>query len=159
MLDKIGIKILQNLQAEGRLTNAELANRVNLSPAACLERVRRLQDDGFITGYTALLNPAALNAGLLAYIEVEMDRYSPAQSEPFRRLMLDIPEVMECHLVTGPFDYLIKARVRDMLAYREFLDRVFTALKGVRRTNSFVVMEELKTSTRIPFTYLGQPTR
>lgn len=159
MLDKIGIKILQNLQAEGRLTNAELANRVNLSPAACLERVRRLQDEGYISGYTALLNPAALNAGLLAYIEVEMDRYSPAQSEPFRKLMLDIPEVMECHLVTGPFDYLIKARVRDMLAYREFLDRVFTALKGVRRTNSFVVMEELKTSTRIPFTYLGQPSR
>ncbi len=159
MLDRIGIKILQNLQAEGRLTNAELANRVNLSPAACLERVRRLQDEGYIIGYTALLNPSVLNAGLLAYIEVEMDRYSPAQSEPFRKLMLDIPEVMECHLVTGPFDYLIKARVRDMLAYREFLDRVFTALKGVRRTNSFVVMEELKTSTRIPFTYLGQPSR
>jgi Lrp/AsnC family leucine-responsive transcriptional regulator len=159
MLDKIGIKILQNLQGDGRLTNAELSHRVNLSPAACLERVRRLQEEGYILGYTALLNPVALNAGLLAYIEVEMERYSPAQSEPFRKLMLDIPEVMECHLVTGPFDYLIKARVRDMTAYREFLERVFSTLKGVRRTNSYVVMEELKSSTRIPFSYLLPPPR
>jgi Lrp/AsnC family leucine-responsive transcriptional regulator len=149
MLDKISKRILAELQNDGRISNVELSARVNLSPAACLERVRKLQEAGYILGYTAQLNPQLLDVALLVFIEVVLDRTTPDVFEAFRRTIQAIPEVLECHLVAGGFDYLIKARVKDMSAYREFLGKSLLQLKGVRETHTYAVMEEVKNTTKL----------
>lgn len=148
-LDKISKKILHELQMNGRISNVELAEKVNLSPAACLERVKKLQDAGYILGYVAQLNPNQLGASLLVFIEVVLDRTTPDVFEEFKKSVQTIPEIMECHMVAGGFDYLIKARVRDMNAYSVFLGKALLKLKGVRETHTFVVMEEVKNSIRL----------
>lgn len=150
MLDKISKKILHELQNDGRISNVELSTRVNLSPAACLERVRKLQEQGFILGYTAQLNPEMLDVALLVFIEVVLDRTTPDVFDAFKRSVQVIPDVLECHMVAGGFDYLIKARVRDMNAYREFLGKSLLQLKGIRETHTYAVMEEVKSTTRLP---------
>lgn len=149
MLDKISKRILIELQNDGRISNVDLSQRVNLSPAACLERVRKLQDAGYILGYTAQLNPQMLDVALLVFIEVVLDRTTPDVFDAFRRTIQAIPEVLECHLVAGGFDYLIKARVKDMSAYREFLGKSLLQLKGVRETHTYAVMEEVKNTTKL----------
>ena len=150
MLDKISKRILFELQNDGRMSNVELANRVNLSPAACLERVRKLQESGYILGYTAQLNPTLLDVALLVFVEVILDRTTPDVFESFKIGIQDIPEVLECHMVAGGFDYLVKARVRDMQAYREFLGKSLLQLVGVRETHTYTVMEEVKNSAKLP---------
>ncbi|HEY5800679.1 MAG TPA: Lrp/AsnC ligand binding domain-containing protein [Burkholderiaceae bacterium] len=150
MLDKISKKILMELQSDGRISNVELATRVNLSPAACLERVRKLHEAGYILAYTAQLDPHLLDVSLLVFIEVVLDRTSPEVFEAFKRSVENIPEVLECHMVAGGFDYLVKARVRDMNAYREFLGKTLLQLKGVRETHTYAVMEEVKNTTKLP---------
>lgn len=150
MLDKISKKILSELQNDGRISNVELATRVNLSPAACLERVRKLHESGYIMGYTAQLNPQLLDVSLLVFIEVVLDRTTPEVFDEFKRSVQTIPEVQECHMVAGGFDYLIKARVKDMNEYREFLGKTLLQLKGVRETHTYAVMEEVKHSTKLP---------
>ncbi|MDB5770649.1 MAG: Lrp/AsnC family transcriptional regulator, leucine-responsive regulatory protein [Burkholderiales bacterium] len=149
-LDKISKKILAELQNDGRISNVELSSRVNLSPAACLERVRKLQESGYIVGYTAQLNPELLDVSLLVFIEVVLDRTTPEVFEAFKRSVQVIPEVLECHMVAGGFDYLVKARVKDMNAYREFLGNSLLELKGVRETHTYAVMEEVKSTTKLP---------
>jgi Lrp/AsnC family leucine-responsive transcriptional regulator len=101
MLDKISRKILIELQDDGRISNVELANRVSLSPAACLERVKKLQESKHILGYTAQLNPELLEVGLLVFIEVVLDRTTPDVFDSFKRGVQVIPEVLECHMVAG----------------------------------------------------------
>ena len=150
MLDKISKKILSELQNDGRISNVELAARVNLSPAACLERVKKLQEAGYILGYSARLNPVLLDVSLLVFIEVVLDRTTPEVFEDFRRSVQFIPEIQECHMVAGGFDYLVKARVKDMNAYREFLGSALLQLKGVRETHTYAVMEEVKNTSRLP---------
>ena len=149
MLDKISKKILMELQVDGRISNVDLAGRVNLSPAACLERVRKLHDTGYIIGYTALLSPELLDVSLLVFVEVVLDRTTPEVFDAFKKSVQTIPEVLECHMVAGGFDYLIKARVKDMAAYRQFLGRTLLQ-KGVRETHTYAVMEEVKNSTILP---------
>jgi Lrp/AsnC family leucine-responsive transcriptional regulator len=153
MLDKISKRILIELQNDGRISNVDLSARVNLSPAACLERVRKLQDAGYILGYTAQLNPQMLDVALLVFIEVVLDRTTPDVFDAFKRTIQAIPEVLECHLVAGGFDYLIKARVKDMNAYREFLGKSLLQLKGVRETHTYAVMEEVKNTTKLNIEY------
>jgi len=150
MLDKISKRILYELQNDGRISNVELANRVNLSPAACLERVKKLQDARYIMGYTARLDPGLLDSALLVYIEIVLDRATPNAFESFKKNIQDIPEVLECHLVAARFDYLMKVRVKDMNAYRNFLERSLLQLAGVRETHTCTVMEEVKNSTQLP---------
>jgi DNA-binding Lrp family transcriptional regulator len=149
MLDKISKKILAELQSDGRISNVELAARVNLSPAACLERVRKLHESGYIMGYTAQLNPQLLDVSLLVFIEVVLDRTTPEVFDAFKQSVQLIPEVLECHMVAGGFDYLVKARVKDMAAYREFLGKTLLQ-KGVRETHTYAVMEEVKNTTKLP---------
>ncbi len=150
MLDKISKRILTELQNDGRISNVELANRVNLSPAACLERVRKLQESGYILGYLAQLSPQLLDMGLLVFIEVVLDRTTIDVFESFKRGVQAIPEVLECHMVAGGFDYLIKVRVKDMDAYRDFLGKSLMQLGGVRETHTYAVMEEVKNTTKLP---------
>ena len=149
-LDVIDRKILQTLQREGRISNVDLAKRVHLSPTPCFERVRRLEQGGYIQRYVAQLDPQRLGMGLLAFIEVSLDKTSPLAFERFREIVADMPEVQECHMVAGGFDYLLKVRVTDMVAYRRFLGERISALPGVSRTHTYFVMEETKSTQEIP---------
>ncbi len=119
-IDRLDRKILRALQAEGRLTNIELAERVNLSATATAERVRRLTREGYITGYMAMLSPQKLGRNLLVFIEVKLDRTTADVFDTFAAAVKRSDDVMECHMVAGGFDYLVKARVAGMEAYRQF---------------------------------------
>jgi len=149
-LDRIDRRILEVLQEDGRISNVRLARKVNLTPTPCLERVRRLERDGIIRGYTALLDPQSVGAGLLVFAEISLTHTARDVFRQFRREARRLPEVLDCHLVSGNFDYLIKARVRDMQEYRAFLAEKILALPGVNGSRSYVVMEEVKESTRLP---------
>lgn len=145
-LDRIDRKILRILQDDGRITVTELAERVGLSATPCGERVRRLERDGFITGYHARLNPQALGQSLLVFVEIRLSAKSGRIFEEFKREVLKLPNVLECHLVSGDFDYLIKARIPEMNAYRRLLGDMLLGLPGARESKSYVVMEEIKES-------------
>jgi Lrp/AsnC family leucine-responsive transcriptional regulator len=149
-LDKIDTKILRLLQTDGRISNLKLAEAVHLSPTAVLERVKRLTRDGFILGYEARLNPKKLGAGLMVFIQVVLDRTTPDVFNTFRAAVQVRPEILECHMVAGGFDYLIKTRVADMAAYRELVGSVIWTLPGVRETHTYAVMEEVKNTTALP---------
>jgi Lrp/AsnC family leucine-responsive transcriptional regulator len=149
-LDRIDRRILAALQADGRITNLDLADKVGLSPTATAERVKRLTRDGYILGYTALLDPTKLQRGLLVFVEIKLDRMNPEVFNTFAAAVARAPEVLECHLIAGGFDYLVKARVRDMDAYRVFLSDVLMALPGVRETHTYPVMEEVKDTMTLP---------
>lgn len=154
-LDDIDLKILSALQADGRLTNTAIAQQVGLSATPCLERIKRLERDGFIEGYAARLNPALLGAALLIFVEVTIERTSEDVFENFHRAVRKLPEVLECHMVAGGFDYLLKVRVHDMAAYRTFLGTALSVLPGVRETHTYVVMEEVKSSPSLPLKVLA----
>ena len=149
-LDKIDLKILRVLQKDGRISNLKLAEEVHL-PTAVLERVKRLTRDGFILGYEARLNPLKLGAGLMVFVEVLLDRTVHDVMDAFRAAVQVRPEILECHLVAGGFDYLLKTRVSDMAAYRSFVGDVIWSLPGVRETRTYAVMEEVKNSTSLSF--------
>lgn len=149
-LDRIDRRILKILQAEARISNVELARRVNLSPTPCLERVRRLEREGYILGYYTLLDPQKLDAGLVAYVEVSLDRTTANAFERFKESVMRLDMIQECQMVAGGFDYLIKVRVPDMAAYRKFLGDNLAAIEGLSQTHTYVVMEEVKATTAIP---------
>jgi Lrp/AsnC family transcriptional regulator, leucine-responsive regulatory protein len=148
-IDKIDAKILRVLQKDGRISNLKLAEEVHLSPTAVLERVKRLTRDGFILGYEAKLNPSKLGAGLLVFVEILLDRTVHDVMDNFKAAVQVRPEILECHLVAGGFDYLLKTRVADMAAYREFIGSVIWTLPGVRETRTYAVMEEVKNVTAL----------
>lgn len=149
-IDKIDRRILRVLQSDGRISNLKLAEAVHLSPTAVLERVRRLHRDGFILGYEARLDPTRLGAGLLVFIEVLLDRTVRDVMDTFKAAVQARPEILEAHLVAGGFDYLLKTRVADMAAYREFIGSVIWTLPGVRETRTYAVMEEVKHTSQLP---------
>jgi Lrp/AsnC family leucine-responsive transcriptional regulator len=149
-LDRIDLRILQVLQADGRLSNLKLAEAVALSPTAVLARVQRLTRDGYILGYEARLDPAKLGAGMLVFVEVLLDRTTPNVFDAFKAAVQVQPQIMECHMVAGGFDYLLKTRMADMHAYREFAGTVLWQLPGVRETRTYAVMEEVKSTGRLP---------
>ena len=148
-LDRIDRKILSILQEDGRIANLKLAGAVALSPTAVLARVQRLTRDGFILGYEARLNPLKLGAGMLVFVEVLLDRTTPNVFDQFKAAVQVHPEIMECHMVAGGFDYLLKTRSADMNAYRVFAGNVLWQLPGVRETRTYAVMEEVKHSTHL----------
>jgi Lrp/AsnC family transcriptional regulator, leucine-responsive regulatory protein len=149
-IDKIDRRILQTLQEDGRISNLKLAQTIGLSATAVYARTQRLQSEGFILGYEAKLQPAKLGLGMAVFVEVLLDRTTPHVFEAFKAAVQVHDEIMACHLVAGGFDYLIKLRVQDMAAYREFAGRVLWSLPGVRETRTYAVMEEIKDSTRLP---------
>lgn len=149
-MDRIDRRILTILQADGRIANVELAEKVGLSPASVGERLKRLQREEFIEGYGARLNPHRLGLGLLVFVEVLLDKTTPDVFEKFAKAVRLAPEVLECHMVAGGFDYLVKTRVADMTAFRRFLGEVLLALPGVRETRTYAVMEEVKRDGPLP---------
>ena len=149
-LDRIDLRILSCLQADGRIANLKLAETVGLSPTAVLARVQKLSKEGYILGYEARLNPLKLGAGMMVFVEVLLDRTTPNVFEAFKAAVQVHGEIMECHMVAGGFDYLLKTRMADMAAYRDFAGRVLWQLPGVRETRTYAVMEEIKDDARLP---------
>ena len=149
-LDRIDRHILQLLQEEGRKSYVELGERVGLSTTPCMERVKRLEREKFILGYGARLNPQKLQANLLVFVEISLYSKSADIFDDFRRAATKLPHVLECHLVSGDFDYLIKARISEMASYRKLLGDILLRLPGVRESKSYIVMEELKETLALP---------
>jgi Lrp/AsnC family leucine-responsive transcriptional regulator len=149
MLDEADRRILRILQQDGRITNQELAARCAMSPSACLERLRRLRERGYIKGYAALLDPEKLGQGFLVFVEVILERTTGDVFRRFSECVAEQPGILECHMVAGGFDYLLKLRTRDMAEYRKFLVDVLAELPGVRETRTYTVLEEVKSSTAL----------
>ena len=149
-IDKIDRRILMELQLDGRISNAELAQRVGLAPTSMSDRFRRLVKQGYIAGFGARLDPHQLGFGLLVFVEVSLDKTTPDAFERFAKAVRAAPEVLECHMVAGGFDYLVKTRLADMAAYRRFLGEVLLSLPGVRETRTYAVMEEVKNDGPLP---------
>ncbi|MGC1260724.1 MAG: Lrp/AsnC ligand binding domain-containing protein [Jannaschia helgolandensis] len=148
--DRHDRNILEILQADGRIAMTALADRIGLSPNATAERMRRLQRDGVITGFRAVLSPAALGRGLTAFVEVKLDRTSSDVFDDFAKVIRRMDGVEDCHMVAGGFDYLLKTRHRDMAAYRAFLSETLLELPGVRETRTYAVMEVVVEHAALP---------
>jgi Lrp/AsnC family leucine-responsive transcriptional regulator len=149
-LDRIDKNILFELQKNARLSNVELSKRVGLSPTPCLERVKRLENDKYITGYQAILNPEKLEAALLVIVEITLTKTSPDVFDDFSKAVHDLDVIQECHLVSGDFDFLLKTRVSDMAAYRQLLGDTLLRLPAVSESRTYVVMEEVKSTNFLP---------
>ncbi|MCO8096795.1 Lrp/AsnC ligand binding domain-containing protein [Acinetobacter lwoffii] len=143
-LDRIDRMILDILQRDGRIAISELAARVNLSTTPCSERVKRLEREGIIMGYYARLNPEMLERNLLVFLEIKLSAKSGDVFDQVARNLTEIPEVLECHLISGDFDYLVKARLKEMSAYRRLLGDLLKKLPASASSHSYVVMEEVK---------------
>ena len=149
-LDKTDRRILAQLQLDGRISTVDLAERIGLSPTSTSERLRHLQREGYVTGFRAMLDPQRVGLGLLVFVEVSLDKTTPDVFERFAAAVRRAPEVLECHMVAGGFDYLVKTRVADMTAYRRFLGEILLALPGVKETRTYAVMEEVKSDGVLP---------
>ena len=149
-LDRIDKNILFELQIDGRLSNVELSKRVGLSPTPCLERVKRLEKEGYIIGYQANLNPTKLDLALLVFVEITLTKTSPDVFDDFANAVHELDVIQECHLVSGDFDFLLKTRVKDMLAYRQLLGDTLLRLPAVSESRTYVVMDEIKSSNMLP---------
>ena len=149
-LDDTDRRLLRLLQAEGRISNQDLAKRCHLSPSACSDRVRRLREAGYIVSFSAVLDPGKVDRALLIFVEVVLDRTTGDVFDAFAAAARRAPDVLECHMVAGGFDYLIKARVKDMAAYRAFLGDVLVQMPGVRETRTYAVLEEVKSTSQLP---------
>lgn len=152
-LSKIDRHILRLLQKNGRISYTDLAREVGLSVTPCIERVKRLEKNGVIDGFTARLNPQQLNAGLVVFVQIRLNHTSQENFEEFRQAVMSLENIQSCFLVSGNYDYLLKARVADMAAYRELLGSTILKLPAVQESTSYVVMEELKDSLHIPISY------
>ncbi len=148
-MNKLDRNILKALQEDGRMSFTDLGKRVGLTTTPCIERVRRLEREGYISGYTALLDAKKLQLGLAVFVQVRLNRTSHKTFEEFRHAILKLTEVQECHLVTGSFDFMVKAKVKDMAAYRDFLEGSLLNLPGVQESTSIAVMETIKESLAI----------
>ncbi|OJX30331.1 MAG: AsnC family transcriptional regulator [Burkholderiales bacterium 68-12] len=146
-LDTIDRRILDLLQQEGRLTMTELGERVGLSTSPCSQRVKRLESLGIITGYHAHINPAAVGRSLLVFVEITLSEKSEPIFKKVRDELQNMPEVLECHLVSGSFDYLVKARLTGMSEYRHMLGTMLKQMPVAAQSSSYVVMEEIKESS------------
>jgi Lrp/AsnC family leucine-responsive transcriptional regulator len=142
--DRIDRKILDILQRNGRISITDLAQEVGLSATPCAERVRRMERDGVISGYHARVSPRALGKNLLVFLEIKLAAKSDEVFEKIRKELHRMPDVMECHLVSGDFDYLVKARLAEMNDYRRLLGEILQRLPGSAESRSYVVMEEIK---------------
>ncbi len=149
-LSKIDINILRALQKDGRKTYADLSRQVGLTSTPCMERVKRLERDNIIEGYQAKVNPEALGMGLVVFVHVGLHRSAQDAFGQFNEAINEIPEIQECFLVSGSFDYLLKVRTKDMSEYRKFYGEVLLSLPGVEECSTYVAMEQVKETTAIP---------
>ncbi len=150
-IDRIDQKILHLLQQNGRLSNAEIAETVNISPATCHRRTQRLFDKGHIAGVRAIIAPHKVDRGTLVMVGVVLDRSTPESFAQFEQAAAALPFVIDCHLVAGDFDYFLKIRVGDMAAFNIIHGKDLIALPGVRQTRTFFVMKEVVDNAPLDF--------
>jgi Lrp/AsnC family leucine-responsive transcriptional regulator len=150
-LDRIDRNILRALQRDGRLANADLARMVNVSPATCHRRTQRLLDEGYVTAIRAQIAPTAVGLGALVMVGVVLDRSTPESFAAFEAAVGAMTEVLDCNLVAGDFDYLLKIRVRDMAGFNLLHGRQLIALPGVRQIRTFFVLKEVKDNAPLSF--------
>lgn len=150
-MSRIDRNILRQLQANGRLTNAELAAAVHVSPATCHRRTQALFAAGHITRVTAHINPASVDLGTLVMVGVVLDRSTPESFAAFEDAVDGMSELLDCHLVAGDFDYLLKIRVREMQDFNEMHTKMLIALPGVRQIRTFFVLKEIKENAPLSF--------
>jgi len=152
-LDRLDISILRTLQVDGRISYVDLAEKVGLSSTPCIERVKRLEKEGYIEGYYARLNPQLLDYNMLVFVEISLSYQTPDAFQMFNRAVCDLPYILECHLVSGDADYLLKARINDMSEYRALLGDMLLTLPGVKNSKSYIVMEEVRETHALPIEY------
>ena len=149
-LDGLDRAILRELQADGRLTNVELAKRVHLSPSPCLRRVKALEDRGYVRGYTAVLDRELMHRGLHVFVMVSLTSQRQEMLEAFERAVAALDDVLECHLITGEADYLLTVAVENLDAYQRFYTRSLGDLPGVASLKSMIAMKAVKATTALP---------
>ena len=155
-LDRTDRRILEVLQADGRITNLELAEKIGLSPTPCARRVKQLEEAGVIERHVTLLNQQKLGLNITAMIGITMDRHTPERFENFERTVRQFPEVVECSIVTGQTaDYLLKAVLPDMTYYEEFLLGRLTRIEGVTGVHSSFVLRKVLANTALPLDHIG----
>jgi Lrp/AsnC family leucine-responsive transcriptional regulator len=157
-LDEIDHRILQSLQDHARISNVDLADKIGLSPAPCLRRVRDLEGAGVIRKYATLLDPHAVGLGVTVFVQISLDLQVEGRLEIFERAIAGRPEVMECYLMTGDADYLLRIVVSDVEAYEHFLRDFLTRIESVEGIKSSFALKQVKYSTSLPLAVLGKAT-
>jgi DNA-binding Lrp family transcriptional regulator len=150
VLDTIDKAILQELQTDGRVSNTELARRVNLSPPAIHARLRRLEEQGFIRQYAALLDREKVGYDMLCFVHMNLQLHQQEQMDMVRATILEIPEVLECYSLTGEYDYLLKVAIRNRKDLERFVMHHLTKISGVNQVHTSIVLTELKSTTALP---------
>jgi Lrp/AsnC family leucine-responsive transcriptional regulator len=150
VLDAFDFKILNLLQEDGRLSNVDLANRIGLSPSPCLRRVKRLEAEGVIEGYSAKINRAKIGLGVTVFVAVGLDRHREEEAERFRRVVLKLPQVVSCHAISGEADFLLEIVIADLNDYSEFVLKRLRRIPGIKDLHSSFALETLKPSSAVP---------
>ena len=148
-LDNIDKKILYEIQKNGRINLVDLAAKVNLSKSPCYQRLKRLEQEKYIMGYRAELDPKKIARGYLVYVQVKLESTKRTALDKFNKAVKAVPEILTCHMMSGGYDYLLKVRTRDMTEYRELLGDVISNLPGILQTSTFPVMEQVKETTEL----------
>lgn len=150
-IGKTELNLLRLLQTDGRLSNAELASRINVSPATCHRRTQQLHEEGYITGVRALIDPQKVGLGTLVMVGIVLDRSTPESFAAFEASIKNEESILDCDLVAGDFDYLLRIRVRDMVDFNQFHTAKLIALPGVRQARTFFVIKEVKSNAPMQF--------
>ena len=150
LLDVFDLKILNLLQQDGRLSNVDLANRIGLSPSPCLRRVKRLEAEGVIEGYSAKINRSKIGLGVTVFVAVGLDRHREEEAERFRRVVLKLPQVVSCHAISGEADFLLEIVIADLNDYSEFVLKRLRRIPGIKDLHSSFALETLKPSSSVP---------
>jgi Lrp/AsnC family transcriptional regulator, leucine-responsive regulatory protein len=153
-LDTVDCRIIAELQSDGRLSNVELAGRVGLSPSPCLRRIKRLETSGYIEGYRATLRREFVGLGFSVFLSVKLNEHANERVAQFEKTMVDLPEVIACHLVSGEADYLLEIVVPDLPAYQQFLVGKLLNLPVVREVRSNIAIQSLKAGSPLPLGHL-----
>lgn len=149
-MDSFDIKILRALQADGRLSNVELADRIGLSPSPCLRRVKRLEAEGVIEGYSARINRTIVGIGVTVFVSVGLDRHREEEAERFRKVVLRLPQVVSCYAISGEADFLLEIVVADLNQYSEFVLKRLRRIPGVKDLHSSFALEAMKIGSALP---------
>ena len=149
-LDVFDLKIIESLQSEGRLSNVELADRIGLSPSPCLRRVKRLESEGVIEGYSARINREKIGMGVTVFVSVGLDRHREEEAERFRRAVVRLPQVISCHAISGDSDFLLEIVVADLIQYSEFVLKRLRRIPGVKDLQSSFSLEAMKARGLLP---------
>ena len=154
-INAMDLKILSSLQSNARLSNVELSEQVHLSASQCYRRLKRMEEDGIVKGYTALLEPAALGFGVMAHVNVSLEKHGDNPVQAFRTAIHEYPEVLECHAVSGDADYVLRVVAEDLKAFSNFLMHRLLALPFIATVRSSIFLDELKNTTTLPLESLN----